>query len=50
MPSSLSCSIAGSIIFNSSLPKSPLSPACGFSPKTAIFGFLIAKSLFRLSL
>ncbi|MNI41605.1 hypothetical protein D3C73_958620 [compost metagenome] len=42
--------MAGLIISASSEPNKPLSLACGFKPNTAIFGFSIQKSFFKLSL
>ena len=37
----------GFIIFSSSMPISPFSPACGFSPSTAIRGDLILNSFIK---
>ena len=38
----------GFTISSSSLPITPLSPLCGFSPNTAIFGLFILKSAIKL--
>ena len=45
IPADFSFFIAGFIILFSSDPKSPFSPACGFSPVIAILGFLILEYL-----
>ena len=42
--------MAGAMMLSSSLPNKPESPACGFRPNTAILGFSIQKSPFKLSL
>ena len=48
MPASSNSAIAGTICSCSSLPNSPLSPACGLSASTAIRGLDIRMSRFRL--
>ena len=42
--------IAGAMIVRSSCPNIPCSPACGFSPSTAMRGLRIAKSMRNVSL